>query len=165
MSSLSQYDPEISQILEKEKRRHNETIDLIASENYPSRAVFETQNSLLISKYAEGYPGKRYYGGCENVDEVELLAVKRAKELFHSDHANVQSHAGSQANRAVYFALLEQGDTVMGLKLSHGGHLTHGVKVNFSGRSYNFIQYGVNRETERIDFTEVEKLAKSTDRS
>jgi len=160
MSSLNQFDREISKILEKEKRRHNGTIDLIASENYPSQAVFETQNSLLISKYAEGYPGKRYYGGCENVDEVERLAVKRAKELFHSEHANVQPHAGSQANLAVYFALLEHGDTVMGLKLAHGGHLTHGVKVNFSGRLYNFIQYGVNRETERIDFIELEKLAR-----
>ncbi len=159
MSSLSQFDPEISQILEKETRRQNETINLIASENYPSRAVFEAQNSALISKYAEGYPGKRYYGGCQNVDAVERLAIERAKELFHSEHANVQPHAGSQANLAVYFALLEHGDTVMGLKLSHGGHLTHGVKINFSGKSYNFIQYGVNRETERIDFPELEKLA------
>ncbi|MFC2014483.1 serine hydroxymethyltransferase [Chloroflexota bacterium] len=160
MRSLSQFDPVISKLLEKDTRRHNDTIDLIASENYPSKAVFEAQNSVLISKYAEGYPGKRYYGGCENVDEVESLAIERAKELFHSEHANVQPHAGSQANLAVYFALLEHGDTVMGLKLAHGGHLTHGVKVNFSGKSYHFIQYGVNRETERIDYPELEKLAK-----
>ncbi|MFC1949090.1 serine hydroxymethyltransferase [Chloroflexota bacterium] len=159
MSSLNQSDPEIFSIVEKEKKRHRDTIDLIASENYPSQAVYEAEASVLTSKYAEGYPGKRYYGGCETVDEVEKLAVERAKELFNAEHSNVQPHSGSQANMAVYYALLEYGDTAMGMKLSHGGHLTHGNKVSFSGKSYNFIQYGVNRETERIDYQEIEKLA------
>ena len=158
MNFLNQTDPEIADIINKESRRHQETIDLIASENYPSRAVFEAQDSFLISKYAEGYPGKRYYGGCENADEVEKLAVERAKELFHAEHANVQPHSGSQANMAAYYALLEYGDTVAAMKHTDGGHLTHGDKINFSGMSYNFIRYGVNRETERIDYLELEEL-------
>jgi len=159
MNSLSQIDPEIRRALDLEERRQRETINLIASENYPSRAIFEAQGSILTSKYAEGYPGKRYYGGCENMDIVEKLAVERAKELFHAEHANVQPHSGSQANMAVYYALLDYGDTAMGMSLAHGGHLTHGDKVSFSGKSYNFIPYGVNRETERIDYQELERLA------
>jgi len=159
MNSLSQIDPEINHALDLEEKRQRETINLIASENYPSRAVFEAQGSILTSKYAEGYPGKRYYGGCENMDTVEKLAVERAKELFHAEHANVQPHSGSQANMAVYYALLDYGDTAMGMSLAHGGHLTHGDKASFSGKSYNFIQYGVNRETERIDYQDIERLA------
>jgi glycine hydroxymethyltransferase len=159
MSSLSKVDPEINHVLNLEKRRQTETIDLIASENYPSQAVFEAQGSILINKYAEGYPGNRYYGGCENADTVEKLAVERAKELFHAEHANVQPHSGSQANMAVYYALLEYGDTVMSMKHSDGGHLTHGDKINFSGRSYNYVRYGVNKETERINYQTLERLA------
>jgi glycine hydroxymethyltransferase len=160
MDSLSQTDPEISHALELEAKRQRETINLIASENYASRAVLQAEGSFLTNKYAEGYPGKRYYGGCENVDIVEDLAIQRAKELFKAEHANVQPHAGAQANMASYYALLEYGDTVMGMSLAHGGHLTHGDKVSFSGKSYNFIHYGVNRETERIDYPEIERLAK-----
>jgi glycine hydroxymethyltransferase len=158
MSFLSQTDPEISRALDMEKKRQQETINLIASENYPSKAVHEAEGSMLISKYAEGYPGRRYYGGCENVDEVEKLAVDRARELFHAEHANVQPHSGAQANMAAYYALLQYSDTVMGMSLAHGGHLTHGDKVSFSGKSYHFVQYGVNRETERIDYQEIERL-------
>ena len=160
MDRLSQTDPEISQALELEAKRQRETINLIASENYASRAVLQAEGSFLTNKYAEGYPGKRYYGGCENVDIVEELAIQRAKELFHAQHANVQPHSGAQANMASYYALLEYGDTVMGMSLAHGGHLTHGDKVSFSGKSYNFIHYGVNRETERMDYQEIERLAK-----
>ena len=160
MSFLDKADPEINRAIECEKERQKDIVNLIASENYASRAVLEAQGSFLNYKYAEGYPGRRYYGGCENVDTIEELAIKRAKELFHADHANVQPHSGSQANMAAYFALLEPGDTVMAMNLTHGGHLTHGDKVNFSGKSYKFIPYGVNRETERIDFPEVERLAK-----
>ncbi len=159
MSSLSQTDPEIKHALDLEEKRQRETINLIASENYPSQAVFEAQGSILTSKYAEGYPQRRYYGGCENMDIVENLAIERAKELFHAEHANVQPHSGSQANMAVYHALLDYGDTAMGMSLAHGGHLTHGDRASFSGKSYNFIQYGVNRETERIDYQEIERLA------
>lgn len=159
MSFLRQTDPEIHSAIESEKKRHRETINLIASENYPSRAVFEAEASILTSKYAEGYPSRRYYGGCENIDKVENLAIERAKELFHAEHANVQPHAGSQANMAVYYALLKFGDTAMGMSLSHGGHLTHGDKTSFSGKNYNFVHYGVNRETERLDYQEIEKLA------
>jgi len=159
MSFLSQIDPEISHALYMEGKRQKETINLIASENYASRAVLEAQGSFLTNKYAEGYPQRRYYGGCENVDVIESLAIQRAKELFHAEHANVQPHSGAQANMAAYYALLEYGDTVMGMSLAHGGHLTHGAKVSFSGKSYNFILYGVNRETERIDYQELEKLA------
>ncbi len=159
MSFLSQTDPEISRILDADKQRQRETVNLIASENYTSRAVLEAQGSFLTYKYAEGYPGRRYYGGCENMDAIEELAVKRAKELFHAEHANVQPHSGSAANMSAYFALLEYGDTVMAMDLAHGGHLTHGSPVTFSGRSYNFVHYGVNRETERIDYPAVERLA------
>ena len=158
MSFLSQTDPEISHALDLERKRQKETINLIASENYASRAVLEAEGSVMINKYAEGYPHRRYYGGCENVDTVESLAIERAKELFHAEHANVQPHSGAQANMAAYYALLEYGDTVMGMSLAHGGHLTHGDKVSFSGKSYNFITYGVNRETERIDYQELERL-------
>ena len=160
MSYLSQTDPEISHALDMEAKRQMETINLIASENYASKAVLEAQGSSLTNKYAEGYPRQRYYGGCENMDVMESLAIQRAKELFHAEHANVQPHSGAQANMAAYYALLEYGDTVMGMSLAHGGHLTHGDKVSFSGKSYNFIPYGVNRETERIDYQEVERLAK-----
>ena len=159
VSLLKQTDPEISQALDLERKRQKETINLIASENYASRAVLEAQGSFLTNKYAEGYPQHRYYGGCENIDIVENLAIERAKELFHAEHANVQPHSGAQANMAAYFALLEYGDTVMGMSLTHGGHLTHGDRVSFSGKSYNFIPYGVSRETERIDYHQVEKLA------
>jgi glycine hydroxymethyltransferase len=160
MSFLSQTDPEIYNAIEREKKRQKEIINLIASENYVSRAVLEAQGSFLTYKYAEGYPGHRYYGGCENMDTIENLAIQRAKELYHAEHANVQPHSGSQANMAAYFALMEYGDTIMSMDLSHGGHLTHGSPITFSGRTYNFIHYHVTRETERIDFAEVERLAK-----
>ena len=159
MSFLRQTDPETSRALYLEGKRQKETINLIASENYASRAVLEAQGSFLTNKYAEGYPQQRYYGGCENMDVVEGLAIQRAKELFHAEHANVQPHSGAQANMAAYYALLNYGDTVMGMSLTHGGHLTHGDKVSFSGKSYNFILYGVNKETERIDYQEIERLA------
>jgi glycine hydroxymethyltransferase len=159
MDFLRKVDPEINRALSLEAKRQKETINLIASENYASRAVLEAEGSFLVNKYAEGYPSHRYYGGCENMDTVEELAIQRAKELFRAEHANVQPHSGAQANMAAYFALLEYGDTVMGMSLAHGGHLTHGDKVSFSGRSYNFILYGINRETERIDYLEIERLA------
>ena len=159
MPSLADLDPQIAEALEGEDRRQRESIVLIASENYASKAVLASGSSVISNKYAEGYPGRRYYGGCEYVDVVENLAIERAKELFGAEHANVQPHSGAQANMAVYFALLEPGDTVMGMQLDHGGHLTHGAKVNFSGRLYNFVSYGVDRETETIDFDEVERLA------
>jgi glycine hydroxymethyltransferase len=159
MDFLRKVDPEISRALSLEAKRQKGTINLIASENYASRAVLEAEGSFLVNKYAEGYPSHRYYGGCENMDIVEELAMRRVRELFHAEHANVQPHSGAQANMAAYFALLEYGDTVMGMSLAHGGHLTHGDKVSFSGRSYNFILYGINRETERIDYLEVERLA------
>ncbi len=160
MDSLRKVDPEISRVITQEDKRQKETINLIASENYASRAVMQAEGTFLTNKYAEGYPGQRYYGGCENMDILESLATERVKKLFRADHANVQPHSGSQANMAAYYALLEYGDTVMGMSLAHGGHLTHGDKVSFSGKSYNFIQYGVNRETERMDYKEIEKLAK-----
>jgi len=159
MDFLNRTDPEIGHALYMEAKRQRETINLIASENYASRAVLEAEGSLLTNKYAEGYPQQRYYGGCENVDIAENLAIQRAKELFHTEHANVQPHSGAQANMAAYYALLEYGDTVMGMSLAHGGHLTHGAKVSFSGKSYNFIPYGVSQETERIDYQQVERLA------
>ncbi len=158
MSFLSQTDPEISDAIKKEAKRQKETINLIASENYTSRAVLEAEGSVMTNKYAEGYPHRRYYGGCENMDIVENLAIQRAKELFHAEYVNVQPHSGSQANMAAYYTLLEYGDTVMGMSLAHGGHLTHGDKVSFSGKSYNFILYGINKETERIDYQELERL-------
>jgi len=159
MSYLQKADPELNRIVESEKKRQNETINLIASENYTSKAVLEALGSFLTDKYAEGYPHHRHYGGCENVDEIETLALERLKKLYKADHANVQPHAGAQANMAAYFALLEYGDIVMGMKLEHGGHMTHGDPITFSGRSYKFIHYGVNKETERIDYDEVERLA------
>jgi len=160
MSFLSRTDPEIFNVIDCEAKRQKEIINLIASENYTSRAVLEAQGSFLTYKYAEGYPGRRYYRGCDNLDAIEELAIKRAKELYKAEHANVQPHSGSQANMAAYFALMEYGDTVMAMDLSHGGHLTHGSPITFSGRSYKFIHYHVDRETERIDFPEVERLAK-----
>jgi glycine hydroxymethyltransferase len=160
MSYLSRTDPEISAAIECDRKRVRETINLIASENYTSRAVLEAQGSFLTYKYAEGYPGHRYYRGCENLDTIEALAVKRACELYQAEHANVQPHSGAQANMAAYFALLKYGDTVMAMELAQGGHLTHGSPVNFSGQAYHFVHYGVNKETERIDYPQVEKLAK-----
>ncbi len=159
MSCLSQTDPEIDRAIGLEVERQRKTVNLIASENYASRAVLEAQGSLLTDKYAEGYPRKRYYGGCENMDVVENLAIQRAKELFHAEQANVQPHSGAQANMAAYYVLLEPGDTVMGMSLAHGGHLTHGSRVSFSGKFYSFIPYGVNRESGRIDYQELERLA------
>lgn len=158
MSSLSKTDPEISRAIDAEEKRQRETINLIASENYTSRAVLEAQGSALTDKYAEGYPQQRYYGGCENMDIIEELAIERAKKVFHAEHANVQPHSGAQANMAAYYVLLDYNDTVLGMDLAHGGHLTHGSKVNFSGKSYNFITYGIDPETERIDYQQVEKL-------
>ena len=158
MGSLSQVDPEVKAAIELERKRQQETINLIASENYASRAVLEAQGSFLTTKYAEGYPGHRHYGGCEDVDIVENLAIERAKNLFHTEHANVQPHSGAQANTAAYFATLEYGDTIMGMTLAHGGHLTHGAEMTFSGKSYKVVHYGINRETERIDYKELEKL-------
>jgi len=159
MSHLNQIDPEINRVLDMEARRQKGTINLIASENYASKAVLEAQGSTLTNKYAEGYPQQRYYSGCENMDIVESLAIQRAKEIFRAEHANVQPHSGAQANMAAYYALINYGDTVMGMSLSHGGHLTHGSRASFSGKSYNFIPYGVNQETERIDYKELERLA------
>lgn len=157
--SIAEFDPELAQAITAEDKRQEAHIELIASENYCSPAVMEAQGSKLTNKYAEGYPGKRYYGGCEHVDVIEQLAIDRAKELFGADYANVQPHAGSQANSAVYLALLNPGDTVLGMSLAHGGHLTHGAKVSFSGKTYNAIQYGLNPETGEIDYAEVERLA------
>ena len=157
--SISEFDPELAQAIASEGERQEAHIELIASENYCSPAVMEAQGSKLTNKYAEGYPGKRYYGGCEYVDIIEQMAIDRAKELFGADYANVQPHAGSQANSAVYLALLNPGDTVLGMSLAHGGHLTHGAKVSFSGKTYNAVQYGLNAETGEIDYEEVERLA------
>ena len=159
MAKESRQDTEVVRILEREAKRQKETINLIAAENYASKAVLQAQGSILTNKYAEGYPGQRYYAGCPNVDAAESLAIERARKLFKAEHANVQPHSGSQANMAVYFALLEPGDTVMGMTLSHGGHLTHGAQTNFSGRWYKFISYGVDQETERLDYNEIERLA------
>lgn len=157
--SIRDFDPELAQAICAEDQRQENHIELIASENYCSPAVMEAQGTKLTNKYAEGYPGKRYYGGCEHVDVIEQLAIDRAKQLFGADYANVQPHAGSQANSAVFLALLNAGDTVLGMSLAHGGHLTHGAKVNFSGKSYNAVQYGLNVETGEIDYEEVERLA------
>ena len=156
---LARTDPEIFEAIEAEARRQLENIELIASENFASRAVMEAQGSLLTNKYAEGYPGRRWYGGCENMDTVERLAIDRAKQIFGADHANVQPHSGSQANMAVYFSVLQPGDRILTMDLSHGGHLTHGAKVNFSGRFYEVQHYGVYRETERIDYEELARQA------
>ncbi len=159
VSFLAQRDHDVARILDLEARRQTGTIDLIASENHADRAVLEAQGSLMTDKYAEGYPGQRYYGGCTYIDEVEDLARERLKKLFKAEHANVQPHSGSQANMASYLHLLDYGDKAMGMKLSHGGHLTHGAQVNFSGKLYRFVPYGVNRQTEMLDYDEVEKLA------
>ena len=156
---LKPQDPEVANAIEQEENRQRNTIELIASENFVSRAVMTAQGSVLTNKYAEGYPGKRYYGGCEYVDVVENLARERIKKLFDAEHANVQPHSGSQANMAVYFAMLKPGDTVLGMNLSHGGHLTHGSPVNISGVYFNFVSYGVDAETERIDYDQVRQLA------
>jgi len=159
VTTLKYQDTEIAQILKSEAKRLASTINLIAAENYASRQVLEAQGSILTDKYAEGYPGRRYYGGCVNVDAAETLAIERAEKLFQAEHANVQPHSGAQANMAAYLALVNYGDAVMGMRLDHGGHLTHGSPVNFSGKWYKFIPYGVSRETETIDYDEVEKLA------
>lgn len=157
--TIARFDPELAQAMDAEDKRQEAHIELIASENYCSPAVMEAQGSRLTNKYAEGYPGKRYYGGCEHVDVIEQLAIDRAKKLFGADYANVQPHAGSQANSAVFLALLNAGDTVLGMSLAHGGHLTHGAKVNFSGKNYNAVQYGIDTNTGLIDYDEVERLA------
>ena len=162
MSFIKKQDEKLFEAMEKEFDRQNNNIELIASENFVSEAVMEAQGSVLTNKYAEGYPGRRYYGGCEHVDIVEDIARERAKEIFGGDHVNVQPHSGSQANMAVYFVALEPGDTVLGMNLSHGGHLTHGAKVNFSGKLYNFVEYGVSKENEQIDYDEVLRVAKET---
>jgi glycine hydroxymethyltransferase len=159
-SGLAEVDPEIFDLVEREEQRENSKLEMIASENFASCAVMEAMGSVLTNKYAEGYPGKRYYGGCEFVDMVETLAIERAKELFGAEHANVQPHAGAQANMAVYFAVLSPGDTCMAMNLSHGGHLTHGSPVNFSGKLYNIVPYGVSPTDERIDYDELYRLAK-----
>jgi glycine hydroxymethyltransferase len=157
--SLAEADPEIAATIGQELHRQNSGLELIASENFVSQAVLEAAGSVLTNKYAEGYPGKRYYGGCEFVDVAESLAISRAKELFGADHVNVQPHSGAQANMAVYFTLLKPGDTVLGMNLAHGGHLTHGHPLNFSGKLYTIVPYGVRQDDQRIDYDELERLA------
>ena len=157
--TITGFDPELAEALDDERKRQEAHIELIASENYTSPRVLETQGSVLTNKYAEGYPAKRYYGGCEYVDKAEALAIERAKQLFGADYANVQPHSGSSANAAAYMALVEPGDTVLGMSLAHGGHLTHGASVNFSGKIYNAVQYGLHPETGDIDYGQVEALA------
>ena len=159
VNQLKQVDPEIFEVINKETNRQETHIELIASENFVSKAVLEAQGSVLTNKYAEGYPGRRYYGGCEFVDQAENLARNRLKELFNVKYANVQAHSGSTANMGAYRALLQPGDKVLGMSLDHGGHLTHGHPLNFSGIDYKFVSYGVNPETEQIDYDELEKLA------
>ena len=153
-------DSEVAVLLRQEAKRQATSLELIASENFVSEAVLEAMSSVLTNKYAEGYPGRRYYGGCEVVDEVETLAIERAKQIFGMDHANVQPHSGSGANAAAYQAALDYGDTILAMNLDHGGHLTHGSPVNFSGKAYNIVAYGVSREDERIDYDELRDLAK-----
>jgi len=160
MDMLKKIDPEIYRVIQKELERQQNNIELIASENFTSVAVLKAAGSVLTNKYAEGYPGRRWYGGCQCIDEAEVLAIERAKKLFGAEHANVQPHSGSQANMAVYFALLEPGDTVLAMDLASGGHLTHGLKHNFSGKLFNVIPYGLNRDTEMLDYDEIESLAK-----
>ena len=160
LTNLKTVDPEIQKAIDQELSRQREKLEMIASENIVSTAVMQAQGSILTNKYAEGYPGKRYYGGCEYVDIVEQLAIDRAKKLFGAEYANVQPHSGAQANTAVYFALLEPGDTILGMNLTDGGHLTHGSPVNISGKYFKIIPYGVDKETERIDYDELERLAK-----
>jgi len=157
--TVAEVDPEVADALRDEVRRQATGLELIASENFVSEAVLETMGSVFTNKYAEGYPGKRYYGGCENADRVETLAIERAKKLFGAEHANVQAHSGTQANVSVYMAALQVGDTVLGMNLAHGGHLTHGHPLNFSGRMYKFVPYGVRQDTEILDYDEVERLA------
>src|SRR5690625_2821024 len=161
MKHLMQQDQKMFDTIQAEKKRQQENIELLASENFVSEAVMEAMGSVLTNKYAEGYPGRRYYGGCEHVDVAEDLARNRAKELFGADHVNVQPHSGAQANMAVYFTILELGDTVLGMNLSHGGHLTHGSPVNYSGMFYNFEEYGVDKETEMLDYDAVMEKAKA----
>src|SRR5215471_12775048 len=156
---LSEVDPEIYDAIQHETERQHSQLELIASENFTSEAVLEATGSVFTNKYAEGYPGKRYYGGCEYTDVVENLARERAKKLFGAEYVNVQPHSGSQANQAAYAAVLQPGDTVMGLNLAHGGHLTHGHQLNFSGKTYKIVPYGVRKDDERIDYDEVELLA------
>src|SRR5712672_1584529 len=156
---LYEADPQIAAGIENETRRQHEGLELIASENFVSEAVLEAAGSVFTNKYAEGYPGKRYYGGCEYADVVEQTAIDRAKQLFGADHANVQPHSGAQANMSVYLAAIQYGDTILGMNLSHGGHLTHGHPLNFSGLSYKVFDYGVSRETETIDYDELRRLA------
>src|SRR3990170_1116567 len=160
MPSLERVDPELAAAIRNEQERQRRKIELIASENYAPRAVLEAAGSVLTNKYAEGYPGKRYYGGCEFVDVAETLAIERAKQLFGAEYANVQPHSGSQANTAIYLALLKPGDTIMGLMLPHGGHLTHGSPANISGQIYNVVPYGVSTDTEQIDYDQVRELAR-----
>ena len=157
--SIQNYDSELWSSIENEFQRQEDHIELIASENYASKRILEAQGSVLTNKYAEGYPSKRYYGGCEFVDIAEEIAISRAKELFNADYANVQPHSGSSANAAAFLALLEPNDTILGMSLDHGGHLTHGAKVNFSGRNYKGIQYGLHPETNEIDYDQVRSLA------
>jgi glycine hydroxymethyltransferase len=157
---LADADPEIARWIDEEARRQHDSLEMIASENYTSAAVLEAAGSILTNKYAEGYPGKRYYGGCEFVDEVERLAIDRAKALFGAEHANVQPHSGASANFAAYYALMDPGDTALGMALDHGGHLTHGLRVNFSGKWFHFVSYGVDRETEQIDYDAMLRIAR-----
>src|SRR4051794_10140314 len=159
LRTLSKVDPEIFQAIDREHQRQEDHIELIASENYASAAVLEAQGSQLTNKYAEGYPGKRYYGGCEFVDIAEALAIERAKKLFKAEYANVQPHSGAQANQAVFLAALKPGDTVLGMSLAHGGHLTHGSPVNMSGKWFNIVAYGLDPKTELIDYEQAERLA------
>jgi len=160
-SALQKFDPEVAQAIADEAQREEEKIVLIASENYASKAVLEAQGSLMTNKYAEGYPGKRYYGGCQYVDVVESLAIQRAKQIFGAEHVNVQPHSGAQANMAVYFSVLKPGDTIMGMSLAHGGHLTHGMSLNFSGMLYKVVSYGVEKETCQIDYDKVAEIARA----
>src|SRR5205085_3058887 len=157
--SLADAEPEIADAIPNETRRQADGLELIASENFVSAAILEAAGSVMTNKYAEGYPGKRYYGGCEFVDVAESLAISRAKKLFGADHANVQPHSGAQANMAVYLALLAPGDTVLGMNLAHGGHLTHGHPLNFSGKLYSIVPYGVRKDDERIDYDDLDRLA------
>src|SRR5574337_1600504 len=158
---IAGYDDALASAIMEEKQRQEDHVELIASENYASPRVMEAQGSVLTNKYAEGYPGKRYYGGCEFVDVAERLAIERAKKLFNAAYANVQPHSGSQANAAVYYALMQPGDTMLGMALAHGGHLTHGAKVNFSGKHFNVHQYGVDTATGLLDYAQVRKLAEA----
>src|SRR4051794_6605908 len=157
---LAAADPEVAEAIRREADRQRDNLELIASENYVSRAVLEAAGTILTNKYAEGLPGLRYYGGCEHVDVIENLAIDRAKQLFGADHANVQPHSGSQANMAVYMSVLKPGDTILGMSLAHGGHLTHGHPINFSGKLYRIVGYGVDRDSEQIDYDEVQRLAR-----